>query len=110
MSALNHPDLVRLDVCGIITMYRQPKEILEAVAARKAATSNAPQEVEATPISDAEDPIVPEAVNPADPSMNPGTPDGNVPAPEANPDADGTTPPAPDNPAVPETTPPESSS
>lgn len=110
MSALNHPDLVRLDVCGIITMYRQPKEILEAVAARKAATSNAPQEVEATPISDAEDPIVPEAVNPNAPSMEPGTPDGNVPAPEANPDADGTTPPAPDNPAVPETTPPESSS
>lgn len=102
-ASLNHPDLVRLDLCGVITMYRQPKEILEAVAARNAA-ANAPPEEEVTPISDAEDPIVPEAQTPSDPAMTPGTPDGTVPAPDAVPE--GSPDPAGNTPA-PESTPPE---
>jgi len=27
-AALNHPDLIQLDLCGVITMYRQPTELL----------------------------------------------------------------------------------
>jgi hypothetical protein len=36
-DALNHPDLVQLDLCGIITMYKQPVEIMAAVETRKQA-------------------------------------------------------------------------
>jgi len=28
-AALNHPDLVQLDLCGVITIYRQPTEVIE---------------------------------------------------------------------------------
>lgn len=27
-AALNHPDLIQLDLCGVITMYKQPTELL----------------------------------------------------------------------------------
>jgi hypothetical protein len=49
MAALGHPDLVRLDLCGVITMYRQPKEAIAAVDARKAAqAAEAPANAPAT--------------------------------------------------------------
>ena len=32
-GAMNHPDLVQLDLCGVITMYRQPQSIVEALTA-----------------------------------------------------------------------------
>jgi len=40
-EAMNHPDLVRLDLAGVITIYKQPVEILAAVEARKLEKLNA---------------------------------------------------------------------
>ena len=39
-GAMNHPDLVRLDLCGVITMYKQPLETLEKVSPSTEGTSN----------------------------------------------------------------------
>ncbi|TWT57549.1 hypothetical protein KOR42_09100 [Thalassoglobus neptunius] len=30
-AAMNHPDLVQLDLCGVITMFKQPQEIIDAL-------------------------------------------------------------------------------
>ncbi|MEW4488372.1 hypothetical protein AB1L42_09845 [Thalassoglobus sp. JC818] len=32
-AAMNHPDLVQLDLCGVITMFKQPQEIIDALTA-----------------------------------------------------------------------------
>ncbi|SFJ46514.1 hypothetical protein [Planctomicrobium piriforme] len=123
-EALNHPDLVKLDLCGIITMYKQPTEALAAVEARRAAELEAkkaalpppvvPVEpapaVEAAPAQPAPDaalpataapvpmvegmPAVP-APAPTDPSAVPATPPAGTPVPE-----NGAAPP-PSDPAAP---------
>lgn len=102
VDALQHPDLVQLDLAGLITMYRQPPEVkaaLEAAASGTPPTSDAtspevPVEAEATPPVD---PAVPAVGDPAveTPAGVPGTPDS--PAPEAGPPepAAGTPPPTP---------------
>lgn len=98
MKSLNHPDLVRLDLCGVITMYKQPTEVLAAVEARKQAALEAQkaaaQQPEAAP---AEPPAEP--APPADPEAGPATP---APAEGAPATTDAATP-AP----TPETAPPQ---
>lgn len=65
-AALNHPDLVQLEVCGVITLYKQPKEALAAIEARKQAEAQAAGAVPAVPASVAgQDGIAPETA-PAD--------------------------------------------
>lgn len=61
-AALNHPDLVQLDLCGVITMYKQPTEALQALA--DAQPSGVPGDATESPIG--EFPI--EEVTPADPA------------------------------------------
>lgn len=34
-AAMNHPELVQLDLAGVITMYREPKDAIEALAAAR---------------------------------------------------------------------------
>ncbi|WP_437190749.1 hypothetical protein [Planctomicrobium sp. SH527] len=112
-QAMNHPDLVRLDVCGVITMYKQPTEVLEAVKVRKAN----PQSPAGGAGPAGAAPAAAPAVEPTtEPTAEPATEEG-TPAPTAMPAAaDGAAPaatpaiPAPVNEAIPApaTTTPES--
>jgi len=110
VASLNHPDLVQLDLCGIITIYKQPKEALAAVEARKQT------EAAAVAVPAPESSAVPAAESAAglSPESAPVAPN---PAPQTTPDAaaspaDGPTimtPPAagaPSVPGAPGTTPP----
>ncbi|WP_437204274.1 hypothetical protein [Planctomicrobium sp. SH664] len=47
-AALEHPDLVQLDLCGIITIYRQPKDSIAALAAAQAAPAEGEAPAEET--------------------------------------------------------------
>ncbi len=83
-DALNHPDLVRLDLCGVITMYKQPKEVLAAVETRRAMGESGagqnpvPQAVPANPPADA-----PTATPESAPATSP--PMEGAPSPEGTP-------------------------
>lgn len=128
-QAMNHPDLVRLDVCGVITMYKQPTEVLEAVKVRKAnaqqsgqarpaaaqpapaAEPEAPATEEGTPAPTAMPAAADGAASPATPAEA-GTPAIPAPVNEANPAPTATppeTPPAAEAPAAesPQATPPQ---
>lgn len=91
-DAMQHPNLVQLDLCGVITMYKQPQSIVDALtnpeaAAPADATGGATAEdpatpTEATPENLPADPAaetVPEsepapAETPEPPAAEPGTP------------------------------------
>lgn len=95
-AAMNHPDLVQLDLCGAITMYKQPKEIIAAVNERKAKAAQQPPAVPAAPVGEAAPPAADPVPPPAEAApATPATPDGSAPAPE------GATPPPAAAPAVP---------
>ena len=64
LDALQQPDLIQLDLLGVITMYRQPKEEIAALEAAAAGTTPAPD------ATSAEAPADPAAVTPADPALN----------------------------------------
>ena len=102
MAALNNSDLVQMELCGVITMYKQPKEALAAVEARKQ------QEAAARGMAN------PEAIQETAPTASdsievPATPVGEMPA-DGTPLPDGTVPPTPSEadltPVVPNLTPP----
>jgi hypothetical protein len=85
-AALQHPDLVRLDLCGVITMYRPPREALEAVEKRKAeqaaaaaAAATVPATAPAPAEAPAADPAAPAAA-PAPENGEPARPEGGAPA------------------------------
>lgn len=95
VDALQHPDLVQLDLAGLVTMYRQPPEelaALEAAATGTGATTPAdgaevtPGEAEmptdpATPAT-GEAPAAPAAVEPGEPAETPAVPAEPAPATE----------------------------
>ncbi len=72
LDALQQPDLIQLDLLGVITMYRQPKEEIAALEAAAAGTIPASDATSAAP------PVDPAVTTPADPAAS----------------AEGTTPPA----------------
>ncbi len=96
VDALQHPDLVQLDLAGLITMYRQPPEELAALEAAatgggattpEAAPGETPGEGEmptdpATPAA-GETPAEAPAVEPEVPAAEPASPAEPVPAAEA---------------------------
>jgi len=114
IAALNNPDLVQLELCGIITMYKQPKEALAAVEARKQQEAAAAGEV-ANPDAGQETLSAPTQANPNAPAATPdssgipATPTGEMPAGET-PSPDGSVSPTPSEadlaPVVPNLTPP----
>lgn len=94
LAALNHPDLVQLDMCGVITIYKQPTEILEALEAQKAAgaaVEGAPVDPEgptdATPLPESGEGAAPLNLN-LNPDSPPVTTDPDVDAPATEADVE----------------------
>jgi hypothetical protein len=54
-AVASHPDLVQLDLCGVITIYKQPLEIMEKLAAAGEAAEAAAQEQPSEPTAEGED-------------------------------------------------------
>ena len=89
VDALQHPDLVQLDLAGLITMYRQPPEEKAALEAAAAGTATPPEG------ASAEAPVDGAAAAPVDPAA-PATGEPPAEAPAAEP---GTPAAAPETPA-----------
>ncbi len=104
LDALQHPDLVQLDLLGIVTMYRQPASEIAALqaAADAAAAGTITSTPDATGAEAPADPatvtpatVIPATGTPVDPAAPAaGTPPTDAPAAEA-----GTPTPAPESPA-----------
>ena len=77
LDALQQPDLIQLDLLGVITMYRQPKEEIAALEAAAAGTTPAP---EATSAETPADPAVATPTDPAAPAPAPAPGAGATPA------------------------------
>ncbi len=82
LDALQQPDLVQLDLLGLITMYRQPKEEIAALEAAAAGKAPAPEataaEAPAGPAA-ATDPAG--TATPATPAAEAGSPGATAPTP-----------------------------
>lgn len=110
-AALQHPDLVQLDLCGVITIYKQPKETIEKLAARAQAAeaqSAAPSAVsddEAVPseLSTNPEPATPASTPVPEPTPDDASPEPSPPAAAPEPSApdDSSDASADDNPAAP---------
>lgn len=96
-AAMQHPELVQLDLCGVITMYKQPQSIIEAIDNQESGdgTSVNPVPVEAQPVDEA----APGAVAPSTAGEEPATespeepPAATTTEPQETPDASTTEPP-----------------
>lgn len=88
-AAMQHPNLVQLDLCGVITMYKQPQSIVTVLEAGGAVPASSDPAVEVVPID-------PEDLNaePGDPNAAPLTDDPaeNSPTPADDPAASPTDP------------------
>ena len=72
-AAMNHPDLVQVDLCGVISMFKQPKEVIDALTGGTSADDS-----NAVPATDSAT-TVPSETAPADGQ----TPPAEIPATEA---------------------------
>ena len=53
-AAMQHPELVQLDLCGVITMYKQPQSIIDAIDNQESGDGNSasPTPAEAQPVDE----------------------------------------------------------